>query len=506
MRLPLALEPTPGEALVSYLTRRAAQHGCTLATLGDHIGLRRGGYWPGLLGVRIDPDLAVRTAYLLGVDPGVVERMHLSVFDQRAFDLNGLSERADLRAIRAVSTRHWVRLSGTSFCPVCLATDGVWQVRWRLPWAVTCPTHQVFLSRHCPRCRNVPGVHNRLRGSAPARADAAPDTRVCQHPAGGAICWTDLTTTPTQPAPLDAVVRDRAITDTLTLGRGTVAGAEHTALRSMRAWQSAIGLALHLGVTTVPNWGSHRGTEPPPDPTVMHQLLQVAAPVIEAPTTGDAADVVNGWCRQAGVRSPDAHTFARGMQPAAALTPITDRVLATTGRAHTRLRRMSDLDGQQRIRVVDYDLDDIPQLIWPCALPDELRTSTKPDALILRAVISMILVRMHGARSWAEAGAPLGFPPTNATNWTRYAFATKFALRQQLLDAAHAVGPALASQPHRHAWAHRPPIAGNSLAAFARAQRPYCAREVGGWCPCAAPHVAGPTTEGVSVLADVNAG
>lgn len=500
MRLPLALEPAPGEALVSYLTRRAAQHGCTLATLGDHIGLRQRGYWPGLLGVRIDSGLAGHVADPLGLHPGAVRTMHLSRYDQQAFDLTGLTHRSDLPAIRAVSTRHWVRLSGSSFCPPCLTTDGAWQVRWRLPWSTTCPDHDVFLVRHCPSCRHVPGTNNRLRGSAPARVDAPTDTRLCLYPVDGDVCGTDLTTAPTQRAPKAALDRDKAFTTVFETGRGTVAGADQTALRTVRAWQSAIGLALHLGVTTVPGWGAHRGSEPPPDPVTMHRLLTVTAPVIDAVTVPEAAEVVSGWCTQAGVQSPDAHTFARGMQSAAALTPIADHVLATTGRAHTRLRRMSDLDGQHRIPVLEYDLDDIPQLVWPCALPEHLQGSTRPDVLILRAVVSMILVRMHGTRTWAEAGTPLGLPATKARGWARYAFATPFGHRQALLEAARATAPLLSSQPHRHAWAQRPPITGNGLTAFAAAQNSACRRSDLGasWCPCPAqPACAGQVT-GVS--------
>lgn len=487
MRLPLALEPALGEALVSYLTRRADQHGCALATLGDHIGLRQGGYWPGLLGVTIDAALAEHIAHPLSLDPAAVQAMHLSWYDQKTFDLTGL-DRADLRAIRAVSTRHWVRLSGSSYCPNCLGRDGVWQVRWRLPWSTTCPDHRVFLARHCPGCGNVPGVHNRLSGSAPARADAPPDTRLCLYPIDGDVCGTDLSTAPTTRAPKPARDRDRLFTTVFETGRGTVAGTDHTALRTVRAWQSAIGLALHLGVTSVPGWGAHRGTEPPPDPVTMHRLLTTVAPVIEADTVADAAEVVAGWCTQAGVRSPHAHTFDRGMQPAAALTPITDLVLASTGRAHTRLRRMSDLDGQHRILVLDYDLDDIPQLIWPCALPEHLRGSTRPDALILRAVVSMVLVRMHGARTWVDAGTPLGFPATKARDWARYAFAGKFGLRQTLLDVARAAAPLLGSQANLHTWVERPPITGHGLTALADAQNPSCrhAQSGGSWCPCQA--------------------
>jgi hypothetical protein len=62
-------------------------------------------------------------------------------------------------------------------------------------------------------------------------------------------------------------------------------------------------------------------------------------------------------------------------------------------------------------------VDDVPQLVWPCALPEHLRHSTKPDQRILRAVVSMVLVRMcTDAKDWVEAGAALGFPPDKSRN------------------------------------------------------------------------------------------
>ena len=62
-RLPLALEPLPDESWPSYLTRRAAQHGTTLAGLGSHLGLRdERGRWPGRFGVSVSPGHVERVA------------------------------------------------------------------------------------------------------------------------------------------------------------------------------------------------------------------------------------------------------------------------------------------------------------------------------------------------------------------------------------------------------------------------------------------------------------
>lgn len=376
MRLPLALDPAPGEAWTSYLTRRASQHSCSLADLGTHLGIRDSrGHWPGLLGVRAESGMVKSLVEPLGLEDQQIRAMHLDRYDQIAFTLDGLADGADLQCIRAVTTRHWIRLSGSSFCPGCLRRDGVWKIRWRLVWSVTCPEHRCVLVGACQMCGHVLGTSNRLRGSAPAHADAPTDTRLCLYPTVTGVCGADLTMSSTARAPQAAIERDLRFDKMFASGRGLVAGTDQTALRSVRAWQSAAGLALHLGIATVANWGGHRGTQPPTDPTMMNQLLEVAAPVVEAPSVAEAAAVLSDWCRQGGV-SPDADTFARGMQPAAALRPITDHVLSHAGRAHTRLRRMVDLDGQYRIPVSAWDIGDVPQLAWPCALPTALRIST----------------------------------------------------------------------------------------------------------------------------------
>ncbi|KGN37275.1 hypothetical protein N803_14515 [Knoellia subterranea KCTC 19937] len=133
-----------------------------------------------------------------------------------------------------------------------------------------------------------------------------------------------------------------------------------------------------------------------------------------------------------------------------------------------------------------WGVDDIPQLVWPCALPDHLRESTRPDQRILRAVVSMILVRMcSDAKDWVEAGAALGFPPDKSRNWTRYAFAGKWGMKEALLGAAEPMIQALKSQGARHAWGDRPRISGHGQSALQLAQQPHChLHQASARCPC----------------------
>jgi hypothetical protein len=174
----------------------------------------------------------------------------------------------------------------------------------------------------------------------------------------------------------------------------------------------------------------------------------------------------------------------RTTQPAVALQPVIDQVLARYGRAHTLIqRRLIGQDGRP-IDEPGWGVDDIPQLVWPCALPEHLRHSTRPDQRILRAVVSMILVRMcTDAKDWPEAGAALGFPPDKSRNWTRYAFAGRWSLKPELIAAADN----LASHnefPREQRCQRRGQVRGSGVGALSRAQAPRCTRAGGAWCPC----------------------
>lgn len=180
-RLPLALEPADDESWPSYLTRRAAQHGTTLAGMGSHLGLRDSrGRWPGRFGVTMDETNVGRVAPLLGLTPEQVDRMQLATYDQLAFDLGGLAHKSAIAGTRATTHTAWVWLAGSTFCPLCLAEDdGVWRLRWRVPWITTCLRHGVHLHGTCRVCGGVPS-----QGSGTASTPPRPHASR-QHLTGG---------------------------------------------------------------------------------------------------------------------------------------------------------------------------------------------------------------------------------------------------------------------------------------------------------------------------------
>ncbi|MBK6442609.1 MAG: TniQ family protein [Dermatophilaceae bacterium] len=491
-RLPLALSPFKNESWPSYLTRRAAQHGTTLAELGTHLGLRDGrGRWPGRFGIELAPYDVQRLAPILGLVPTEIENMQLSSYDQLALDLTGLAQDSPIAATRATTHAAWVWLAGSTFCPVCLAEDdGAWRLSWRIPWITACVRHGVALRGSCADCGGVPGLGNRLHGSAPPRVAAAPDGRLCSHPhprPGGAVCGADLSAQQTGHADPRRLARAHQMAELVSGQRSPVAGVERTSLQALRAWQSAIGIAVRLGAVDAGDWGrTHRWANPPRDPDLVDRLLESVEPLVNAKEPESAADVLGGWLRQAGISSPNATTFSRITQPSAALQPVIDEALSRCGRAHTLIQRR--LVGQDGLALDQrgWGVDDVPQLVWPCALPEHLRHSTKPDQRILRAVVSMVLVRMcTDAKGWVEAGAALGFPPDKSRNWSRYAFSAKLAIKADLVLAAQALGAKLAQEPGSVTFQCRSQVNGFGSGALQDVQSPMCLDQGGSeWCPC----------------------
>ena len=488
--LPLRIPPHEDEAWHGYLVRTATHYRTSVTTLADHIGLRRAGRWPGYHGVTLDQPTTATAASGLNLEPRQVTGMQLATYDQLAFDLTGLDvpQRHRIAGTRRVSQQGWVFLAGSRYCPACLHADGVWLTEWRIPWITTCIRHQLWLEHQCPSCGGVPGLYNGLHATAPSRTGTRPGTKYCDLPVGRGVCAANLTATPPRPAPPEAVSSTRRFRETVDANHGVVAGTSHSSLQTLRAWQAAIGICISLGRSHPALDGrAHRWSSQPRDATTFQELVTAASPIVQAPGAEEAAATLLDWCRAAGVSSPNRHTFTRATRPASALTPITDATLAQVGRAHIRLARRRHAT-TPTLPLRGWTPADVPQVIWSCALPPDRRTSTRPNHLLMRAVLAMILVRMHGGDDWPTAGAVLGIPRDKARNWTRHCFAQRFpGLREDLLHTADHVADLLPTQPERNAWKARPDIAdGFGFFALARAQSPTCRREdpASPWCPC----------------------
>jgi hypothetical protein len=222
----------------------------------------------------------------------------------------------------------------------------------------------------------------------------------------------------------------------------------------------------------------------------MAALVTTVQPLLSAPTHQEAADILQWWCGDAGIRRPHADTFGRVTAPSAALAPAITTLLQRSGRVHILLTRQR-LIAQQQLPVLDWGVDDVPQLVWCCALPPQRWLNRKPDVLLLRAVTALVLTRIHDGQSWADTGARLGIPPAKARQWTRYCFSSAFpGLQAELLTAARTLSTHLTAQPDRGAWTGHPALTdGYGLTPLRTAQDPRCRRvdPTSPWCPCTVP-------------------
>lgn len=107
----------------------------------------------------------------------------------------------------------------------------------------------------------------------------------------------------------------------------------------------------------------------------------------------------------------------------------------------------------------DPALDDRCHLSGGLAVhsPWPWREATKPNQMLLRAVIAMTLVRIRTGYQWTDCAALLGITPAKGRSWTRYAFFSRFgSLKADLLRAANHVGGTVHHQPGPSPWASRP--------------------------------------------------
>ena len=105
--------------------------------------------------------------------------------------------------------RWWRQLTGSRFCPRCLAANGDrWMLAWRIPWTFACTGCQVLLADTCPDCGRR---HQRTRTGQPRQPGRCDLTCLplppWRPPRGGtASCTSDPAATPATALPADGHV------------------------------------------------------------------------------------------------------------------------------------------------------------------------------------------------------------------------------------------------------------------------------------------------------------
>jgi DNA-binding transcriptional LysR family regulator len=162
--LPLRVPIAAGEALDSWLERLARRYDMPMRQLLPVFGL---------------PMRTMLDLHQLHVLPAEVLR--------RIEHQTGLAVGRLDQAVLPRLPDSWLPVTGSRFCPVCLAEHGQWLLAWRLHWTFACTHHHTILATCCPGCGQP------LRHHLTA-ANAVLPPGICTTRLGGRVCRTDLTT------------------------------------------------------------------------------------------------------------------------------------------------------------------------------------------------------------------------------------------------------------------------------------------------------------------------
>lgn len=181
--LPDRVAPVDGEAFASYVDRVAALYRVPLSTALHRTGVTDDDSFRALpvgYGVALAPDRLEAFAHATRLTPERVTGMLLAGYQGGPLDLSGLDTAAP-RSVRAVALREWGYFVGSHACPSCLADDGAWRVRWKLPWSFACVRHRRLLIDTCPECGRRAGIGRRDGMSAPAFPGRVPQPGRCRN-------------------------------------------------------------------------------------------------------------------------------------------------------------------------------------------------------------------------------------------------------------------------------------------------------------------------------------
>lgn len=483
----LATVPVPvdGEALHGYLDRTSHALATPVgAILRDaHIPPRT------ILGGHATCHLAGETAAdleeALGLPHGAATR--LTLHGRYGDLLPALARAKDHMDVNRAAARDWFFIAGSRFCPSCLAETAVWQLAWHLATTVACTRHGVLLTDRCPSCGAFPrsaGVDHHGHTAAWDHETRNPTT--CPAPRrapearsgmGSAPCGASLTAAPAVGAS-PVLLRLQTQTDAGLEGRTTVlAGVHLDPRRTLVALRELVCLGIHLHSPGSRATGRRLWRTPQQRTAIVAGALELLVPVWSAPSAQGAGDELRWLAERHGI-CLDQNYFRDRLGSEHALGRVYTAALARSGRVSTRLRRAHS--DQQSLNLYPFPLGAVPQLVWPCCLPANLRTHIgRPSQPMIRAVFSLSLARLRTG-TWATAARALGYPTGAGRQWSRYVIANlRRAECSALFDATLATATRLVSAPSDLDYSVR--ILITSARELKTAQAGRCTP--GHWCP-----------------------
>jgi len=201
--------------------------------------------------------------------------------------------------------------------------------------------------------------------------------------------------------------------------------------------------------------------------TVISQVMKANDPAEAARFIRDASSSTAEWTHNEVLK-----TVSNRHGP---LAPVLDHLLAGAGRVSTRLRR-----GQLFFSVTEASIEQVPVLLWLCAVPNRLRTQMKPKHM--QFLMSLSLARMITG-TWEDAAEGLGFPGDRGRAWSKYLVnKTPATARSLIPDACQSVMKDLPAAPKQ------PRLPLDNLRQLEQLPDPVCGRaDETQWCPCRKP-------------------
>ncbi len=447
--IPVRLPPLPGEALDSWLEAYAHLLHATVRDIFDFAGMdwdringdqRTGKPWLHQLD---EPDLAA-LSIATGVPPETLAGMTLDLYQG-----TGLAEVTAPPGMRR-TPRWWRQLSGSRYCPHCLAANGGrWMLAWRIPWAFACTGCQVLLADTCPDCGHRHRRTRTGRPREPGRCDLTGLPLPPWHPPRGATaaCTSDPAGTPAVALPagghvLAAQQHVDAIIAALLSSRGQPEGSAalqqylDDACAVARAAVSAVNGTAEspaAAIAVMEELGARTGPGAAPSPLASHsggprrQLAPVTAfgvtiaDVMLHGRPDDPDPIIAGWlagntASRRNTTSP-ADVLTHWDRASPALQAALAKPLATQMDTFYQLRYRA-VAGPARIpdpaRAQEHAAV-LPSLMWPgWAL--RLMPPGDYDFLRYRAALAVMLaVAVTGAEDYRTAQELLGLDPFHSS-------------------------------------------------------------------------------------------
>ncbi|WP_277212725.1 TniQ family protein [Isoptericola croceus] len=451
--LPVRIDPRPGQCIEDWLEHVAEHNSMPTGQLTALIGHGEGPVR--FLSVKPTDRVVARIVEMTGLSSAVVRSTTLQRFDGSGIvELDGLDP-DHWSTWRRVAGRGWIHATGSAACPHCLSSNGMWQLRWRLPSSTVCTRHRCYLIEQCPGCgrRFLDHPHTPLR--------PAPGSRCLNPLPGRGYCDVDVSSLHTTPAPDDCLARqsrhDHALNGTAPTVLGTASNPPGYLLD---VWALTI-LLLHLATTSAatglaawtnellaetasrreenreqnlegPSSAARGGPvrwslHPPTSPATRSRALATADAIITAPDLDAAGAALHPWIAAA----PGTTDSRLGwLADRTRMTPTLTRICIAALAPHQRISHALHASP------LAVEIDQIPQAIPEPTYHRNAAHLFRAGGETPRHFLALCLARHYDPTlTWAGAADILGVPPQHGTKTAR-AISARHHLDLRDLDRA----------------------------------------------------------------------